>query len=473
MNLHRIQTKAEIEKELSERSYYDFFRYAFRELEPESRYKDNWHIQYLCDMLQRETHRIARRGPKQGDIIINIMFRSLKSMVVTVCWQPWAWIHYPWIKFVTASYSSPLSIEHAVKSRRLINTDWYQMLWGDRYQLSSDQNIKSWFENTEGGKRYATSVGGTLMGTGGDVILVDDPVNPKQAHSDMENKAANTWYDETFYSRINDPEISLRLVIMQRLRFNDLTAYLESKQKPYQHICIPGEISDKIRPANLAEYYTDGLFFPERFPKEILEDYKVSLGSYGYAGQVAQDPAPEGGAIWQQWFIPVSDNEFPKSTDLVNYGTDWDLAYTKDDVNSASAYLTSGKMGQYMYIDALGWAWKEFPGLIEYMKLRKGTPYIEAKASGKSAKQTLNAMSIPAVEVPVKGGNDKEVRARMATPFAEAGLIKIRASLIDQLYYDEKQGILKFPVGANTDLADVLAQAIQRHFRPQLVMSAA
>ena len=97
------------------------------------------------------------------------------------------------------------------------------------------------------------------------------------------------------------------------------------------------------------------------------------------------------------------------------------------------------------------------------MKTKSASHYIEAKASGKSAKQTLSGQGIVAIEVNVKGGSDKVARARMSTPLAEAGMVHIKKSLVDKLYNDSKQGILAFPKGQFMDLADALAQCLQRH----------
>lgn len=45
-----------------------------------------------------------------------------------------------------------------------------------------DQNLKARYENTFLGVRRATSVGGSVTGQGGDIILVDDPTSPKMLH---------------------------------------------------------------------------------------------------------------------------------------------------------------------------------------------------------------------------------------------------------------------------------------------------
>ena len=100
--------------------------------------------------------------------------------------------------------------------------------------------------------------------------------------------------------------------------------------------------------------------------------------------------------------------------------------------------------------------------MIKYMKSKQSPHYIEAKASGKSAKSTLNQSGVIAIEIAVKGGTDKIARTQMATPIAEAGFVYIRKSMADLLYNDSKQGILFFPKGKYADLNDALTQSLQR-----------
>lgn len=47
----------------------------------------------------------------------------------------WCWAVYPKMRFITASYSAEISIEHATRSRDIIQSEWYQNLWGDTYQI--------------------------------------------------------------------------------------------------------------------------------------------------------------------------------------------------------------------------------------------------------------------------------------------------------------------------------------------------
>ena len=91
---------------------------------------------------------------------------------------------------------------------------------------------------------------------------------------------------------------------MQRVHEDDLSGYLlYNSPDKHKHICIPAELSDDLKPRNLEKFYEEGLFWKERFGKEVLEDYKSALGSYGYAGQLQQRPTPaDSGMIQKNWF---------------------------------------------------------------------------------------------------------------------------------------------------------------------------
>ena len=419
----------------------------------------NWHIEYLCNELQEVVERIKRREPKQHDTIINIPPGTSKSTIVTVMLPAWAWTIDPTVRTLSASYSASLSTDHALKSRDIIRSDKYRSYFPD-LEIKSDQDNKTHYKNNHGGERYATSVTGTVTGFHAHLIVVDDPLNPKGAGSEADRHTANNFMDVTLSTRKVNKSVTPTILVMQRLHTDDCTGnWLSKEGKNINHICLPGELSDKVKPAYLKENYIDGLLDVERLSKTELRDLKIDLGSYGYAGQIMQIPAPADGGIWKQWLIPIDDREFP--VELKYYGSDWDLAYTKEETNSACAYVTAGMFDNKMYIDKMGFEWLEFPKLMDYMKDKASPHYIEAKASGKSAKQTLSNQGIPAIEIKVEGG-DKIARTTLATPFAEAGMVYCRKSILNKLYFDDKQGILTFPNNSHNDLNDALVQSINR-----------
>lgn len=419
----------------------------------------NWHIEYLCNELQVVAERVFNRQEKEYDLIINIPPGTTKSTLVTVMLPAWTWTIDASIRALTASYSGSLSTDHSVKSRDIIRSDKYRLYFPE-VNIKKDQDGKTHYKNDAGGERYATSVTGTVTGFHAHLIIVDDPLNPKEALSEVTRDSANDFMDVTLSTRKVSKSITPTILVMQRLHLLDCTGNLLKKDgKAIKHICLPGELSKDVSPPELKEKYINGLLDPVRLSERDLKELKTVLGSYGYAGQIMQTPTPLDGGIWQKWIIPVDDHLFPK--ELESLATDWDLAYTEKETNSASAYVTAGLYEGKMYIDSIGFDWLEFPKLMSYMKLRKAPHYIEAKASGKSAKQTLTNQGIPAIEVNIEGG-DKVARATMATPYAESGMVLCRRSILDKLYHDPKQGILIFPNGEGDDLQDALVQSINR-----------
>jgi len=250
---------------------------------------------------------------------------------------------------------------------------------------------------------------------------------------------------------------------MQRLAVHDCTGHALQKGKTTErHVCLPGELASNVTPAQYASEYVDGLLSPKRLGRTELAELAIDLGAAGYAGQIQQRPAPEGGLKWrEEWFRIVPDRLFPKLDDLAERGSDWDLAYTKEEQNSASAFIKSGVLGGNIYIYDFGWNWYEFPALITWMREVGGPHYIENKGPGKSAKQSLQQKGIIAIEVKVNA-KDKIARANDATPAAEAGMVYLRESMADRFFNDPKQGIIFFPNGEGNDLADALSQMLVR-----------
>ena len=446
---------------LCRRSFYYFLKEFWSIIIPEDPVW-NWHIKYLCDEMQTIVERLRDRLPKVEDVLINIPPGTTKSTIISVMLPAWAWTIDPSMRILTVTHADTLSMKFSVKSREIIECDKYRDYF-PYVELKKYQNSKSDYENTKNGQRFSAGLEASITGQHFHLIIIDDPLNPKESVSEKECITASNLIDSTLSTRKVDKSLTVTMMLMQRLSDNDPSGgWLSKKDKRIRHICLPAEEKDGPVPAHLSKYYVNGLLDPIRLSPQVLHDAKIDLGAAGYAGQFAQRPVPAGGLIWQKWFVEVPDHLFPSKKFMTQYGTDWDTAYTKDDDNAASAYVSAGKIGHKIYIDDFGWDWLEFPKLITWMKTKPSPHYIEAKASGKSSKQTLVDNGVIAIEVPVKGGSDKIARANMATPVAECGIVHIRKSMADLIYNDSKQGILNFPRGKFKDLADVLAQALQR-----------
>ena len=460
--------KFALEKKLCEMSFYEFFKAAWIVVEPAVPLSTNWHHKYICDLLQEECERVIAQKPKTKDVIINVPFRSTKSLIVTVMFPVWAWIRSPKLRFITSSYSATLSIELATKSRDIIFSDWFKRRWGDVFHIKKDQNLKERYENNFVGMRRATSVGGTVTGQGGDFLIVDDPLSPQMASSATERDNANEWYRTTFYSRLNQPDIGVRIIIMQRVHEDDLTGFLLGKETrlKYKHICIPAKSGDdNIKPKYLEKFYDKdtGLFWEDRFSQSTLDDYRSALGSYGYAGQLQQTPTPlDSGMIHKDWF---KVDRYRVEDSVVNFVID--PAYTADQKNDPSALLAyTYKDNKWQIVDCVN-VYKEFPDLVKFIQqwvqkngyTNRSRIYVEPKASGKSIVQTLvreTGLNVKEDKPPTK---DKVARVSDVSASLESGRVSLLNGDWNEEFLDQ---LSKFPAAKHDDMVDCLVMAVNK-----------
>lgn len=326
----------EVKAELCRRSFYDFTREMWEVVIPEKP-SWNWHIKLMCDEMQVMAQQVYDWKPKLYDEIINISPGSTKSTIASVMFPGWAWANMPSFRYIGMSFTQPLSHKLSLASRDVVQSDKYKALF-PYVRIRKDQNTKSHFANTLGGSRYATTIGGSVTGMHGHGIVIDDPLDPKQAASEADLLAAITFCKETVPSRKVDKDVAFIFLIMQRLHELDPTGeWLARKRAGIRHICLPAELTDKVRPVELREQYVDGLMDPIRLSRRVLAEALLDLGQYGYAGQYLQQPVPREGGMFKAHRIRI-DTPPTKWKLLVRY---WDKAGTQD----AGCYTCGVKMG--------------------------------------------------------------------------------------------------------------------------------
>ncbi|WP_341789344.1 hypothetical protein [Rickettsia endosymbiont of Polydrusus tereticollis] len=176
--------------------FHSFIIKVFNTINPGIEYRLNWHTELISDYL------LAVQNGDINRLIINVPPRSLKSVCVSVAWSAWILGHDPTKRIMTASYSQILSIKHSLDCRFVLSTDWYRQLFPDTI-LSKEHNQKSKFLTTANGFRFATSVGGSATGEGGDILIIDDPHNPSQINSYKMRKKVIEWFEQVFVTRLN------------------------------------------------------------------------------------------------------------------------------------------------------------------------------------------------------------------------------------------------------------------------------
>lgn len=267
----------------------------------------NWHIEYLCGELQTIAERVFRGDKKEYDLVVNIAPGTTKSLIFSIMFPAWVWTRMPHARVITASYAFTLAVQFSRKSRDIVLSDLYQRLFPD-IKLRDDQNSKHHYVNTQGGERYATGIDGMLLGMHGHFHIVDDPVTTKQTLSALELANANRFMEEVLPSRKTDKEVTVMALVMQRLAENDPAGerLAQADKLPARHVCLPGELTDEVKPVEARAYYVDGLMDPVRLGEIALAEAEAK-GDFYYASQILQHPIPRGTATFLTERLKIHD----------------------------------------------------------------------------------------------------------------------------------------------------------------------
>lgn len=462
---------SEIDRELCRRSLLEFIEAAWHVVEPGAEYVPGWHIRAVADHLEAVTRGDIR------NLLINIPPRHTKSLTVSVFWPMWVWTSEPAVQWLYSSAEGTLAMRDSRKSRRLVQSQWYQERWP--LELTSDQNVKTWFENAALGYRLATTVGGAGTGHGGDVIVVDDPHKVQEADSAVKREAVLIWWDEVMSTRLNRPEEGGKVIIMQRVHERDLSAHV-LEQGGYEHLMLPAEFDPGRRcvtSLGVADPRAeeDELLWPERINRDALDDLKATLGSHGSSGQLQQLPTPRGGSFFRWGWLDRPAEGWSAFVDAVPKDVRsrvryWDTAGTEDGGDyTAGARVSHGADGLY-YIEHVHrgqWA----PGRRD-MQIRE-TCQDDAELGGRyevglerdagvggedRTRAIVKQLSGLKVYTDRPTGS-KESRADPVASQMEVGNVRIVRGPWNQPFLDE---LLSFPNGEHDDQVDALSGAFAR-----------
>lgn len=328
-------------RSVSQESYFDFLL-NFWDVFVGEKISFNWHIEYLCNELQKVAEWVFHDQPKEYDLVINISPGSTKSTIVSQAFGAWTWTRMPSMQHINGSYAHALALRDAIRCRDIIQSPLYQKCW-PHIQLREDQNTKGLFVNTLKGGRLAVGVRGQVTGYHGHILGVDDPINPEESFSEAELRTVSRWMETTLPSRGLKKADTPLILCGQRLSQGDPSGETLAKAADgklrVKHICIPAELTEGalIVPPELAVNYVDGLFDPVRLNRRNLEEMKIKLGAYGYASQYLQDPVPLGGGLFKTEMLKLE--MVPEAPRMKRIIRSWDKAGTPDGGNWSAGVL--------------------------------------------------------------------------------------------------------------------------------------
>lgn len=275
-------------------------------------------------------------------LIINIAPRYGKTELAVKNFISYGLALNPSSKFIHLSYSDDLAHDNSEEIRDIVKSEEYQRLF-PYVQIKRGTDSKKKWNTTAGGGVYAVSTGGQITGFGaGEVddiddkeigaeidsiskearfagaIVIDDPIKPEDALSDVKREKINQRFETTIRNRVNSRSTPI-IIIMQRLHENDLCGYLMKTE--------PGEWTVLSLPA--IENEADGKEVPLWDFKHTLDElhHLNKINPFTFETQYMQNPTPMVGLMYGVFKtykeIPYTNRAIRKNyTDTADTGID-------------------------------------------------------------------------------------------------------------------------------------------------------
>ena len=308
------------------KSFLFFTRYFFKKRFNKKFVIGEHHLQ-IADVLQRVYSGEITR------LIINIAPRYGKTELAVKNFIAMGLAINPAAKFIHLSYSDDLALDNSEDTKNIVTSSEYQELFPEVQIKKNSDSKKKWY-TTKGGGVYATSAAGQVTGFGagqvddidfiaggenglfGGALIIDDPIKPEDADSELQRERINTRYDSTIVNRVNSRNTPI-IIIMQRLHERDLCGYLMEDDSDHWHVLSLSCIKE------------DGTALWE-FKHTLEELRKIEQrNQIVFERQYLQHPMPIAGRLYKSFktydynYLPIEANTLKAVIDTADTGDDY------------------------------------------------------------------------------------------------------------------------------------------------------
>lgn len=304
-------------------------------------------------------------------LIINVAPRYGKTELVIKSFISWCFALNPKCRFLHLSYSDILVNDNSDTIRSIMMEQLYTTLFPQSVLASEKGSAKRW-KTKAGGEMYAVSTQGQVTGFGaGNVdidpeldkmdggnnifvfddhtnevlsmigaatnvfqgaIVIDDPIKPEDATSDLVRERINQRFENTIRNRTNSRNTPI-IIIMQRLHEHDLCGYLqEIEPNEWTVLSLP------VIQTN-SETGKEYALWPMKHTLEEL--YKLrEINPVVFETQYMQNPIPTEGLMYHE-FKTYSVQELPSSNNAQQRWCYVDTADTGSDYLCAIFFINT------------------------------------------------------------------------------------------------------------------------------------
>lgn len=421
--------------------------YATRQtmdLAPELRWRAHEHLRLISLAIVR----LIDQGG--GVLLVSMPPRHGKSELISRWTPEWFLALYPHKRVMLLSYAAELAEEWSRRAR-----DGFVQHGG---RIASDKAAIAWWATAEGGSMSAAGIGGSIMGKGADLIIIDDAVkNAEEAASETVRSKQKSSFNSDIWTR-RQPGCVV-IVLMTRWHTDDLYAHVKATVPAFEELTLPA-ICDTL-PDALGRSIGDPLC-PGLIPLDMLNDAKTVLSPAEWNALFMQRPTDLEGAeikrAWWRWYdeLPVG----PELMDLRILSVD---ATFRD--SDGSDYVAIGAAGVYGVRRYMLDMVRERMGFVDTVKAiltmrEKHRPHvivIEAKANGDAIIEQLQREGCAEL-VGITPKASKLARARASSPQIEAGNVWLPRGARWAEHMVEEHAA--FPLGKHDDTVDMMSQLL-------------
>ena len=249
-------------------------------------------------------------------LMVNVPPRYGKTELISRMFIAYGFALNPSSKYLHISYSGNLVSDNSMATKDVINCDYFQNCFD--VHIRRNDNTRAKWSTTAGGGEYATSTLGQITGFGAGqpdptedelanideftaafnpghfagAIVIDDPLRPDDALSDVVRETVNRRFETTIRNRVNSRKTPI-IIVMQRLHEHDLCGYLqEIEPNEWEVLSIP------VISTN--EQGEEEALWP--FKHTLEELYKIkNTSDFVFETQYMQNPTPQEGLMYHQF----------------------------------------------------------------------------------------------------------------------------------------------------------------------------
>lgn len=435
--------------------FLSFIAKCVHTIDPGAGYRENWHILVLALKLE-----LVREG-KIKRLMINLPPRSLKTHIVSVAFSAWVLGHDPMKRIICVTYSNEVSKTQAKLFAKIVSCTWFREAFPE-CQADKPNRLMDW-HTTKGGHRLATSIEGSILSRGADLIILDDPNKGQEIYSKVSRDKVKAAWDHTISTRLNKPEDSAVICVMQRLHPDDLAGHL-LEQEHWDTVVMPaiaieeetwdlGNGRTKVRKAGelLQRFHTG---------QAVLDRKRKNMGLMAFEAQYQQHPVPAEGAVVKRRWLKFFDAP-PEAFEFILVS--WDCASTLSEDADWSVGTVWGVANGEFYLLDVERSRLEAPDLRRRIEAvhtlhNADVTIIEEEALGRAIVQDLRRTSSVCRPLLIRPQYEKMARMEARAVMFEIGKVWVPRSAEWLGTYLEE--LLSFPNSRKDDQVDSTSQAL-------------